>query len=240
MKSVAIIPARGGSKRLPHKNILPLAGRPMLAWSIEAAKASTVFEEVYVSTECEKISEIARRYGAVVLKRESGLGSDTATCAEVCLSHLDEIKGHIGSFEVLYCLYATAPLRKAADLCAIDRMFKTRIDCKSVIATTKYSHNPFQAFSVENDGTIRPFWPELCRRRASDLPILVAGNGSTYAVRLEEFERFRDFYTPDMPGVFSYEMPVTSSIDIDEAEDYQLLQAWYDFLDSQDLKEGDK
>lgn len=222
--NIAIIPARGGSKRLPRKNILPLKGKPMIAWTIEAALNSGVFKDVYVSTEDQEIEEIAACYDVEVLRRPQELASDTASCAQVCAHHLRELAENGKSYKRLYCLYATAPLRNKDDILNIEDIFNQHPDCKGVIAVTDFTHYPFQAFERSKDNTIRSYWPELCRKKGSEFMPMVAGNGSTYAINVKDFQDIKDFYTPGMKGLYSYLMEQWRSIDIDTREDYEILR----------------
>ena len=220
---IAIIPARGGSKRLPRKNILPLAGKPLIVWSIEAALESSLFDRVCVSTEDSEIARIACAAGAHVLERPHELASDHASVSETCFHHLEELKSQGFEYEYLFCLYPTAPLRNSNDLLAIAKIFESRQDAQAVIAATDYSHYPFQALACDQHSRVTPFWPELVRKRSSDLPELVAGNGSTYAISVQSFLQYRDFYTPT--GMYVHRMEKMRSIDVDTPEDFFLLEA---------------
>ena len=220
---IAIIPARGGSKRMPRKNILPLCGKPLLVWSIEAAFESCLFEKVCVSTEDDEIASIASDSGALVLKRPASLATDQSTVAQTCLYHLRELHREGSIYDFLYCLYPTSPLRNATDLSAIAKVFRDNPDAQSVIAATDYSHYPFQALVCEKNCKVAPFWPELVRKRSSDLPDLVAGNGSTYAITVPAFLQSQDFYTS--VGMYVHRMEKLRSIDVDTADDFALLEA---------------
>ena len=220
---IAIIPARGGSKRLPRKNILPLAGKPLLVWSIEAALHSSLFDRVCVSTEDLEIACIAKHAGADVLDRPIDLASDQASVSETCLHHLQELYLQGYQYDFLYCLYPTAPLRNSSDLQEIARIFKIREDAESVIAACEYLHYPFQALALQQHSKVKPFWPHFARKSSSDFPELVAGNGSTYAISVKSFLKYRDFYTPD--GMYVHLMEKIRSIDVDTSEDFALLEA---------------
>lgn len=223
IRRVVIIPARGGSKRLPRKNILPLGGRPMLAWSVDAAQQSGLFTRVCVSTDDEEVAAVAGNAGAEVLWRPASLGSDTATVAEVCSHHLAEMQNNDEHYDHLYCLYPTAPLRQAEDLRAMADIFATKTDAVAVIAVTSYMHYPHQALQLTGSGKLTAFWPELVNLRGSDLPPLMAGNGSTYAVRIDRFMDSLDFMPSE--GLYGYAMDLIRSIDIDTQAEFDLLQA---------------
>jgi len=220
---VAIIPARGGSKRLPRKNILPLGGRPMLCWSVDAALESRLFQRVCVSTDDDAIAQVASAAGAEVLHRPPLLGSDAATVAEVCSHHLQTWAESGEHYDHLYCLYPTAPLRNADDLRAMASIFDAKSDAIAVVAVSQFMHYPHQALQLGVHGELKPFWPELVNLRGSDLPTLVAGNGSTYAVAIEPFKQTLNF----MPsaGLYAYSMDLMRSIDVDTRAEYDLLQA---------------
>ena len=116
MKAVCVIPARGGSKRLPRKNVVEFFGKPMIAYSIEAATASKRFERIVVSSDDPETLEIARKYGADPVERKSSLASDTARISEVLLDFLDQEEAAGRKYDVLACLLAAAPLRRAEDV----------------------------------------------------------------------------------------------------------------------------
>lgn len=221
---IAIIPARGGSKRLPRKNILPFNGHPLISWSIRAAIDSKLFDAVYVSSEDTEIKNISSDYGAIVLSRPVQLSQDTSTVAEVCCHHLSELLSAGQNIDQLFCLYPTAPLRDHIDLLEMASIFDMYNDVQSVIAVTKYSHYPYQALSCNNDGKIMAFWPDLVRKRSNELPKLVAGNGSTYAANVGSFLHFKDFYMPQ--GMYAHEMSFMRSIDVDEYQDLEILKSF--------------
>ena len=120
-------------------------------------------------------------------------------------------------------MYPTAPLRNSSDLQEIARIFKIREDAEAVIAACEYLHYPFQALALQQHSKVTPFWPHFARKRASDFPEFVAGNGSTYAISVKSFLKYRDFYTPD--GMYVHLMEKIRSIDVDTSEDFALLEA---------------
>lgn len=216
--AVAIIPARGGSKRLPRKNVIEFLGRPIIAYTIEAAIASECFARVVVSTEDEEIAAVAQRFGAAVDHRKPELATDAAGVVAVCADFLDR-EAHLGrDWQIMACLYATAPLRTAEDISATVALLTPGV-CEFAMAVTAYDHQPHQALQFGAGGCLTPMWPELVERRASDVPVLRAGNGSTYAVSVPAFRRHRSFYGPRLRG---YEMPRHRSVDIDTRDDLEL------------------
>ncbi|MEO9386139.1 acylneuraminate cytidylyltransferase family protein [Chromobacterium phragmitis] len=220
MAKLALIPARGGSKRLPRKNALPFLGRPMLAYSVEAALRSGCFDRVLVSTDDDEIARLAADCGAEVDRRPPALGSDTASVAEVCLELLDREAAAGRTYRQLCVLYATAPLRDADDIRAVMGLLQPG-HCDFSIAATTYTHYPYQALRYGEDGAASPMWPELCNRPSREFGALVAGNGSTYAVDVEAFRREREFYGT---GMRAHLMPFARSVDIDTLDDFRLAE----------------
>lgn len=217
MSAVAIIPARGGSKRLPRKNIVDFLGRPIIFYTIDAAIESGCFERIVVSTEDDEIAATAEGYGAIVDRRPPELATDSATIVDVCLDFLNRESFAGRKWTVMACLYATAPLRNAQDI--RDTMALLQTDgCSFAMAVTAYDHYPHQALKIGSGASLTPMWPDLVERRASDLPPLRAGNGSTYVVDTAAFRCRASFYGPGLRG---HDMPRERSIDIDAAVDLE-------------------
>jgi CMP-N-acetylneuraminic acid synthetase len=174
-------------------------------------------DRVVVSTEDAEIADVARKFGAEVDHRPARLATDQARVLDLCLEFLDRERRAGRSWDVMACLYATAPMRTAADIrAAVDLLEPDR--CDFVMAVTRYPLPPHQALKLEAGGLLLPMWPELIELRASELPQLVVDNGSTYVVDVAAFERHQTFYGPKLRG---YEMPRERSIDIDTREDYE-------------------
>jgi pseudaminic acid cytidylyltransferase len=221
-RRLAIIPARGGSKRLPRKNILPFLGRPIIAYTIDAAISSSCFARVLVSTEDAEIGEAARAAGADIHRRDPALATDAATLTEVCLDILDSEERAGRTYDTFACLYATAPLRRADDIAAVIALAE-RDDADFALAVTAYPLPPHQALRLDADGTLAPMWPDLVNLRADKVGRLVVDNGSTNAAKVTAFRQHRTFYGPRLAG---HLMPRERSIDIDEQADYDLA-CWY-------------
>ena len=220
MKAVAIIPARGGSKRLPRKNVVDFLGRPIIAFTIDAAMESGCFDRVVVSTEDDQIAEVCSQFDVLVDRRSPQLATDTVTLVEVCLDFIDREQEAGRNWDVLACLYATAPLRNADDIRGTMALIK-RGRCGFAMAVTAYGHYPHQALIFADDSSLTPMWPDVVERRATELPRLRAGNGSTYVVDVQEFRRHRSFYGPNLKG---FDMPPSRSIDIDTRDDLELAR----------------
>jgi CMP-N-acetylneuraminic acid synthetase len=217
---LAVIPARGGSKRLPRKNVLPFLGKPIIGYTVEAARASKLFDRVIVSTEDDEIASIAAGFGAEVRERAKELASDTARVVDVCLDLLDREQAQGRAYDVLAVLYATAPLRTAEDIAGTVNLLEPG-RCDFALAVTNYDLPPHQALKVGDDNAVAPMWPALINERADVIGKLCVDNGSTYAVSVGAFRRERGFYGPGLRG---YLMPRSRSIDIDTPEDFEMAQ----------------
>lgn len=228
MKAVALIPARGGSKRLPRKNIVEFHGQPIIAYSITAALESDCFESVVVSTEDEEIAEVATKWGAAVDLRDPSLATDEARVKDVCMAFLDKECAAGREYEILSVLYATSPLRTADDVQAVVKLIEPG-RCQYGLATTRFSLPPHQALKRAEDGTLEPMWPDVLNRRSSDMPALEVDNGSTYAVYVPAFRETVNFYGPrgEMRG---YLMPAERSVDIDTPKDLELAEYYFTVL----------
>jgi pseudaminic acid cytidylyltransferase len=220
MRQLAVIPARGGSKRLHRKNIIDFHGQPIIAYTIAAARQTGLFKRVLVSTEDPEIAKISEGYGAEVLKRPFELATDTATVVEVCL-HALEFLSHRGDFfDILCCLYSTAPLRNAEDVINTVKLVQSR-ECDFAMAVTDYHYPPHQAMTINDSGSLEAMWPDLVNKRSQDVPKMVVDNGSTYAAWVSQFMKVKTFRGPNLKG---YQMPHSRSVDIDVAEDLELAK----------------
>lgn len=223
---LCIIPARGGSKRLPRKNIADFLGKPMIAYSIAAAIDSDAFARVVVSTEDVEIAEIARRFGADVELRDPRLATDQARVVDVCLDLLDREASAGRRYPQFACLYPAAPLRGAEDVRRTVGLLSAPADqgdgaCHFSMAVTSYPLPPHQALKCAPDGRLEPMWPDIVNMRESEIPQLVVDNGSTYATTVENFRAARSFYGPGLRG---HVMPYGRSTDINHADDVDLAR----------------
>ena len=216
-RSLAVIPARGGSKRLPRKNILPFHGKPILIWTLEAALKSNCFERIICSTEDEEIASIVQDYGFEVDKRPDTLATDRATVNQVTLDLIDRLEQQNESFDTVAMLYATATMRNYLDIQNTMNLLEYD-DTYFAMAITNYIHSPYQVLTKAEDESLNSCFPLICRMKSQDLPSAYAGNGSTYAAKIKNFKE-SGFQTAKTRG---YLMPFVRSIDIDTQEDYEL------------------
>lgn len=224
-RAICIIPARGGSKRVPGKNIRPFAGKPLIAHSVAAALESGLFADVVVSTDDEAIAGIAREHGASVpFMRDPALADDHAGTAEVVLDAI----GRIGAaeFDHVCCLYPTAPLVTADDLRAAQaRLVET--GAEGLVAVTDYDFPPLRAFHEGNDGRLAFNWPEHALTRSQDLPELLHDAGAFYWLRIPEFLDHKRLIPDNTTG---YRLPRWRAVDIDTEDDFRFAQFLFERL----------
>lgn len=226
MKKIAIITARGGSKRIPRKNIKDFCGKPILAYSIEAAVSSGLFDTVMVSTEDEEIAEVAKRYGAEVpFYRSEKTAGDFATTNDVLLEVLEEYKKQGQEFELACCIYPTAPFVSAEKLKkAMGKLENS--DADTLIPVVPFSYPPQRAMVVR-EGRLVFFQPEYMDSRSQDLEPHYHDVGQFYAFRTEAFERNRKLMLGNiLPFVIS-ELEVQ---DIDNESDWKIAEMKYKLM----------
>ena len=222
MNLLAVIPARGGSKRLPRKNIIEFLGKPIIAHTIEAAVKTSLFKKIVVSSEDEEILSITGQYAVEVQTRPTELATDTAKVDEVCHHVLQTEIDKGNNYDILCCLYATAPLRNADDITKTVALVSEG-KCNAAFAVTDYYYPPHQALLQNRGGYLEPAWPDMADMQSQQVPKLFIDNGSTYVVTVREFLRVRSFRTRRVLGHF---MPRERSVDIDTMEDLQLARLY--------------
>ncbi|MEM1165586.1 MAG: acylneuraminate cytidylyltransferase family protein [Planctomycetota bacterium] len=221
---LCIIPARGGSKRLPRKNIAPLGGRPMLAWTIDAAIDSEVFDEVHVSSDDDEILDVAATCGARPrFQRPDNLGGDRVGVVDVCLATLDVYeRDHGMRFDELGVMLATAPLRTEDDVRSAAARFAERGDAEFLMAVTRYSNSPLTALREEPNGRLVSHWGrEMFTTKRQDTPSLWVDCGAIYLCEVDAFRRERIFYGEKLIG---HLMPPERAIDVDEPFDLKIAE----------------
>ena len=218
-----MIPARGGSKRLPGKNVLEFHGRPMLSYAIEAARDSGCFARIIVSSEDGGTLALAESLGAVPYRRSRDLADDDATVVSVLLDVLDREAAEGRRYGTICCLYPAAPLRAAEDVAAVVGLIDPgRTDF--AMAVTEYDLPPHQALKLDDEDALAPLFPDLVTLRDEKLGRLVVDNGSTYAATVESFREQRSFYGSRLKG---HLMPRCRSVDINTADDLALADFYY-------------
>ena len=227
MNPIAIIPARGGSKRLPRKNILEVDGKPLLVHSINTALASKIFHKVYVSTEDEEIASIADHAGAEVILRPYHLASDRASVKDVCLHLIDVVSAQY-SFEHFCVMTATSILRDEKDIHSSYELIQKGFDF--VTSVCRYFFYPHAAIVVSSSGQVAHQWPDVALAKGQDLPEFVVENGSINWCKTDVFLEKQCFISKNTAA---YHMPKYKSIDVDTEEDFIALKAMYFYLKNQ-------
>ena len=223
MKRLAIITARGGSKRIPRKNIKPFLGKPILAYSIEAALDSGLFDEVMVSTEDEEIAEIAKKYGAKVpFYRSEKTAGDFATTNDVLLEVLEEYKKLGKEFEEACCIYPTAPFVTSSKLKKAMEEFAAS-DADTLIPVVAFSYPPKRSLVIR-EGRLVFQYPEFMDSRSQDLEAEYHDIGQFYLFRTEAFERNKKLMIGNILPFVVDEMEVQ---DIDNESDWKIAEIKY-------------
>ena len=220
MRPLCIIPARRGSKRLALKNILPLGGRPMLHYTIDAAVDSGIFDEVFVSTEDDEIAEIARAGGASVHRRPPELAGDLVSATDVCLDVEQALRNVGRNYGAIYCLQPSSPLRTAIDVKdAWTHFVETNADY--LVSVTPIDPHYFHwAVAEQKNGWAMYFGDQFLMERQL-LPPVYRPNGAIKIGRSEPLAKTRNFFGPKLE---TYLMPETRSIHVAEPFDFQLAR----------------
>jgi len=218
---LAIIPARGGSKRLPRKNVLDLNGKPLIAWSIEAGVKSSYINKVLVSSDDSEILEISKQYGAETIIRPDELASDTATT-------FDAIKHSIENsepYDYVILLQPTSPLRDTKQINeAIDLLIEKNAD--AIVSVCEMDHSPLWSNTLDDSLSMQGFLKnEVLNKRSQDLETYYRLNGAIYICKTEKLLEEESFFLKE--NIFAYVMDRESSIDIDEEIDFRIAKTIY-------------
>lgn len=221
MKNIAIIPARSGSKGLPDKNIKELNGKPMIAYSIEAAIQSGYFDTVMVSTDSEKYAEIGRTYGAEVpFLRSDFTSSDTASSWDTVQEVLDGYEKMGEIFDTFCLLQPTSPLRTSEDIKGAYQLFKDRADF-AVVSVCEAEHSPLWCGHLPNDKEFVGFIDSESMRQRQAVEKFYRLNGAIYIVDIKRFREDRFLY---QKGSYAFIMDQNRSVDIDTEIDFKMAE----------------
>ncbi|MBE5852441.1 MAG: pseudaminic acid cytidylyltransferase [Lachnospiraceae bacterium] len=223
MKTLAIITARGGSKRIPRKNIKNFLGKPILAYSIEAAVVSGIFDEVMVSTEDEEIAEIAKSYGAKVpFFRSEKTAGDFATTNDVLLEVIEEYEKRGQRFDMACCIYPTAPFVTAEKI--KDAMNKLKdSDADTLIPVVQFSYPPQRAMVIREE-LLQFKYLEYIDSRSQDLEKEYHDVGQFYCFKVEPYKRNQKLM---LGKILPYVVPEMEVQDIDTESDWQIAEIKY-------------
>lgn len=226
MNAVAIITARGGSKRIPGKNIKEFLGKPIICYSIEAALASGIFEEVMVSTDDEEIAAIAKAAGArVPFIRSAANADDYATTDDVLMEVLDEYERQGKTFTYMACIYPTAPFVTAKKLQDALQLLKDN-QASGVMPVVRFSFPPQRGMTIR-EGKLDYCYPENALKRSQDLEPMYHDCGQFYVYDTEKFRACRG-NLPD--GYLPIEVPELEVQDIDNMVDWKLAELKFEMM----------
>lgn len=215
---LAIIPARGGSKRLPRKNVLDLCGKPLIAWSIEAGLNSKYIDKVVVSSDDDEILEISKKFGAETIKRPDELASDTATTFDAIKHTIDNLE----KYDYIVLLQPTSPLRNEKHTDEAIELLENK-NADAVVSVCEMDHSPLWSNTLPQDGKMNNFLrDEVLNKRSQDLEKYYRLNGAIYICQLDKLLENRGFFLKN--NIFAYTMDRKSSIDIDEGIDFKIAK----------------
>ena len=215
---LAIIPARGGSKRLPRKNLLDLCGKPLIAWSIEAALKSKYISKVIVSSDDEEILNIAKEYKADFIKRPDELASDTATTFDALKHTLENVE----KYDYVVLLQPTSPLRSEKHIDEAIELLKEK-NADAIISVCEVEHSPLWSNTLDENLDMSNFLrDEVLNKRSQDLPKYYRLNGAIYICKTDKLLENKGFFLKE--NIYAYKMNKKHSVDIDEEIDFIIAE----------------
>ena len=216
---IGIVPARGGSKRLPNKNLLYLAGKPLIAWTLEAALKSKYLDHIVVSSDKDEILKVARDYGVETVKRPKELATDSAKTVDVVRHVLESIKKE---YNYIVLLQPTSPLRTERHIDeSIEFLISKNADAVISVCETEYP--PLWCNTLPEDLSMENFIrKEVVEKRSQDLPKYYRLNGAIYICKSDELIKQKTFFLNK--NIYAYIMDRKSSIDIDDETDFLLAE----------------
>lgn len=226
---LAVVPARGGSKRLPRKNVRDLDGKPLVAHAIDHGEDAVEVDKTVVSTDDDEVKTIAREYGSeFVIDRPDEFATDTATADEAVRHALETLAQAGRTFDIVCMLLPTTPFRSPKDIDGAVRKLQ-KSDGKSIVGVTDFDHPPFYAVEENDEGYLRPYFGDeylWSVTRSQEMPSLQQPNGVIFASTTEALFEHDNFYSDRTLG---YEIPPARSIDIDEAFDLTVARALMEY-----------
>ncbi len=216
---LAIIPARGGSKRLPKKNIMSFGGKPLISWTINAALESLYIDKIIVSTDDPEIYSVAHEFDVDIINRPCELATDNAKTVDVIEHVLRETEQE---FDYFVLLQVTSPLRTYEHInMAVEKLLNKNAD--SIISLTEAEHNPLWANKLPDDGVLKNFINDkVMKERSQDLAKYYRLNGAIYIVNVKKFLDYKTFFYKKS---YAYVMPNEVSVDIDTRIDFICAEA---------------
>lgn len=222
-KILAIIPARGGSKGLPNKNIKPLCGKPLIGWSIEQAEGSAYIDEIFVSTDSAEIASVAESFGIEVpFLRPAELATDTSPSSGFVLHTIDYYRSQGEEFDYILLLEPTSPLRDVADInTAIEQLLNHK-SAKSIVGVSKVeATHPAFLVNLSKEGLLEPYLGEMKALRRQELNDLYFFEGSLYLSEIDYYIKTESFYhNLTLP----YVVPKYKSYEVDDIVDFYIIE----------------
>lgn len=222
-KIIAVIPARGGSKRLPRKNIMPLCGKPMIAWTIEAAQLANIFDDIIVSTDDQEIADVAIKHGAQVPFLRERFADDLTPVSIATANCIERLNTDLGKeYDVVAQLMPNCPLRKAKDIREALEVFLLNNHSFQISSFAYGWMNPWWAHTIDEHFTARPlFSDEKRNQRSQDQEKLYCPSGAIWIAKVPLFLSEKTFYGPAYRFV---PLSWTAAMDIDDAEDLKMAE----------------
>ena len=219
LNNIAIIPARGGSKRIPKKNIIDFGGKPMIAWTIEAAVLSEKFDRIIVSTDCPETASISESFGAEVPFLRQKDFDDVTPVSVATLNYALSLQNYLGlSINNITQLMANCPLRDQFIIKEFVSEFQNK-DTDFLLSCFKFGWmNPWWAFKLDKNGSHKFLFPKELKKRSQDLEHSYRPTGSIWMANLKALKKSKTFYGQ---GHVFYEVPWKSAVDIDEYDDLE-------------------
>jgi len=218
-KVLAIIPARGGSKRLPRKNVLPINGKPLISWTIDAANKSEYIDSIFISTDDEEVALIAQQHGLLIPElRPAELAADEASTDSMLLYTLNKFGN---GYDVIVLLQPTSPLRTVTDIDNAIEHFINK-NAFSVVSVTPCEHSPLWSNNLPDDGNMGAFINKQALKRSQELSQFYRLNGAIYIFDIKKLIQYGEVrYTDES---FAYEMTNVNSVDIDTKLDFEIAE----------------
>lgn len=231
MKSIAIIPARGGSKRIPKKNIKHFLGKPIISYSIITAQKSNIFDKIIVSTDDDRIADISKEYGAdIPFIRPANLADDHTTTVDVINHAINWLNKNGNIYDAVCCIYPTAPFIRISDLKKGLELLKGT-DVNFAFPVTTFASSIFRALKQTQSGRLKMFWPENQNTRTQDLPETYHDVGQFYWGKTNSFIRNQSVLDGNS---YPIGIPRHLAQDIDTEEDWEQAELLYQFLRSRE------
>lgn len=225
MKVIAVIPARGGSKRIPHKNIIDFMGKPMIAWTIEAAIKSNIFHRIILSTDSEKIADVGRSYGIEVPFLRQKNSDDYTPVSMATKNALEQSEEYFAEdYDVVVQLMANTPLRDETDIIDhYNNFVSNNFDFQ--ISSFKFGWmNPWWAFKLIDENQHDWMFSENLQKRSQDLEDLFCPTGAVWIAKVKQLKIHNTFYGPNFKF---YELDFKSAVDIDNYNDLEFAKSMF-------------